>query len=69
MARVQVTLLCNPLLLCELGVELVDEDRVLPRHDGVGVTLEDEHLGHSSVINDPQIPLLFDLYDKHTWSL
>ena len=48
MARVQVTLLCNPLLLCELGVELVDEERVLPRHDGVGVTLEYEHLGQSS---------------------
>ena len=31
MARVQVALLCNRLLLCELGVELVDEDRVLPR--------------------------------------
>ena len=48
MARVQVTLLCNPLLLCELGVELVEEERVLPRHHVVGVTMEDEHLGHSS---------------------
>ena len=51
MARVKVDLLCNPLLLCELGVELVDEERVLPRHDGVGVTLEDEHLGHSLYIS------------------
>ena len=48
MAHVQVTLLCNPLLLGKLRVELVDEERVLPRHDGIGVTLEDEHLGYSS---------------------
>ena len=39
MARVQVALLCNPLLLYELGVELVDEERVLPRHDGVAVNI------------------------------
>ena len=44
MARFRVTFLIDPLLLRELGVELVDEVSILPRHDGVGVALEYVHL-------------------------